>query len=82
MNIVKWHNDTPLTTSTAIWPSCLASHLYLEALLRPKYLSITAFHCYIFGYNIQRSTFPKPLIPFSTTLLPLPWDNITPHCEG
>jgi hypothetical protein len=34
--------------------------LYLEALLRPKYLSLTAFHSYIFGYSFIRSTLPKP----------------------
>jgi hypothetical protein len=42
------------------WPIRLSSTLYLEALLRPKNLSLTAFHFYIFGYNFLRYTCLKP----------------------
>jgi hypothetical protein len=45
MIIVKWHTDTPLTTSTAIMTyMSVFNPLYLEALFRPNYLSSTAFH--------------------------------------
>jgi len=57
----KWQTDT---TSTAIL-TYMSSTFYFEALLRPKYLSLTAFHFYIFGYNFLRSTLLKPSNSFS-----------------
>jgi hypothetical protein len=55
VEMANWKN----TTSTAIL-TYMSSTLYLEALLRSKYLSLTAFHFHIFGYNFLRSTFLKP----------------------
>jgi hypothetical protein len=59
---LQWHGTLTHHSQLAqpSWPICLFSTLYLEALLRPKYLSLTAFHFYIFGYNFLRYTLLKP----------------------
>jgi hypothetical protein len=53
------HTDT-IQPAKPSCPTHLSSTLYLEALLTPKYLSLTAFHFYIFGYNFLSSTLLKP----------------------
>jgi len=59
---LQWHGTLTHLSQPAqpSWPICLSSTLYLEALLRPKYLSLTAFHFYFFDYNFLRHTLLKP----------------------
>ena len=70
------HTDT-IQPAQPSWPKHLSLTLYLEAPLILKYLSLTAFHFYIFGYNFLRYTLLKP-----GNSLPLPWDTMLPHCQG
>jgi hypothetical protein len=46
----------PLSCSTATLTLTSTSTLYLEALLRPVYLSLSAFHFHIFTHKFLRST--------------------------
>ena len=56
-------HDTMIYHSQAAQPcctTCLSSTLYLEVLFTRMYLSLTAFHFYIFSYNFLWSTHFKP----------------------
>jgi hypothetical protein len=60
MATVTWYNDYHSQGLKPWWPTSLSSTISLEALLRPMYFSLTAFHSYIFSYNFQTPTLFKP----------------------
>jgi hypothetical protein len=63
------------------WSASLSSALYLETPLRPMYINLTAFLCHILSYKFLWYTLFKPWqFIFTATLLPLPWDTMSPHC--
>ena len=60
MATVTWYTDYHSQELKPWWPTSLSSTIYLEALLRLMYFSLTALHYYIFSYNSWTPTLFKP----------------------
>jgi hypothetical protein len=60
MATAKWYTDFHSEALKPCWPTCLSSIIYLEALLRPMYFSLTVFHFYIFSQDFWTFTLFRP----------------------
>jgi hypothetical protein len=82
MATVTWQIDILLTSSTAI---LIYKSVFNPLLRSPAHTYVLYFNCLPLLYSkvqfLKIYIFQTTVIPFSATLLPLPWDTMSHHCQ-